>query len=265
MRLIADTHVHIYPCYNIQRALDSLRANLSRLDGQAVYLAFMAERSDCHYYEEFKANTTGLFNSELKIRCLENALHFQEPGHPDLYLFPGRQIITQEKIEILSLTVDLKVEDGLAAQKVIDLIRQNGGLPVLSWAPGKWFFKRKQVVDKLLASNKPGSLLLGDTSLRPTCWCQPLLMKKAARMGFTIVSGSDPLPFTGEEQVMGQYGVSIDCDFDEQDPVGSIRSLLVQPRLKLPLVGKRGDLFTTLRRLFKNARSKTKNGLQGQT
>lgn len=90
-------------------------------------------------------------------------------------------------------------------------------------------------------------------------------MKKAARMGFTIVSGSDPLPFTGEEQVMGQYGVSIDCDFDEQDPVGSIRSLLVQPRLKLPLVGKRGDLFTTLRRLFKNARSKTKNGLQGQT
>lgn len=265
MRLIADTHVHIYPCYNIQQSLNRLRTNLSRLDRQAICVAFLAERSDCHYYEAFKENTIELSSPDLEIRCLENALLFRENGHPDLYLFPGRQIITREKIEILSLTVDLKIKDGVLAQEVIELIRERDGLPVLSWAPGKWFFKRKKVVEKLLASNKPGSLLIGDTTLRPTCWPQPLLMKKAARKGFTIVSGSDPLPFAGEEQVMGHYGVSITCDFDEQDPVGSIRSLLVQPGLKLPLAGKRGDLFSTLLRLFKNARAKTKNGQKEQT
>lgn len=264
MRLIADTHIHLYPCYNIPLALDTLRTNLSHLDEKAVCLAFLAERSDCHYFEEFKANTVGLSKPELEIRSLENVLHFRETGHPDLYLFPGRQIITREKIEILSLTVDLKIEDGLAAQEVIDLIIQSGGLPVLSWAPGKWFFKRRKVIEKLLTSNKPGSLLLGDTTLRPTCWLQPLLMKEAVRKGFTVISGSDPLPFAGEEQVLGRYGVRIEGDFNVQDPVGSIRSLLLQPGLKLSLVGKRGNLFPTLHRLFKNARSKTKNGSKGQ-
>jgi len=260
MRLIADTHVHIYPCYNIKWALATLRTNLSQLDGQAVCIAFLAERSDCNFFAEFKANTAGLLSSELEIRYLDNALHFRETGHPDLYIFPGRQIITREKIEILSLTVDLKIEDGLAAQEVIDTIRQNNGLPVISWAPGKWFFKRRKVVENLLASNKPGSLLLGDTTLRPTCWRQPLLMKKAARQGFTVISGSDPLPFAGEEKVIGRYGISIDSDFDVHDPAGSIRTLLLQPGLKPSLVGRRGDLFSTLHRLFKNARSKTKDG-----
>jgi len=259
MRLIIDTHVHIYPCYDIKLALDTLRTNLTHLDKKAICMAFLAERSDCHFFDDLKKITDQISDSELKIRYLDNALLLQETGYPDLYLFPGRQIITREKIEILSLTVDLKIEDGLAAQEVIDLIRQKGGLPVLSWAPGKWFFKRKNVIEKLLASNKPGSLLLGDTTLRPTCWLQPLLMKKAVRKGFTVISGSDPLPFAGEEHVMGRYGVSIDSDFDEQNPVQSIRTLLVQPGLKLPFVGKRGDLLTTLHRLFKNARSKANN------
>jgi len=259
MRLIADTHVHIYPCYDVKLALDTLRTNLTHLDEKAICMAFLAERSDCHFFDDLKNNTAKTSGSELKIDYLDNALLLQEKGYPDLFLFPGRQIITHEKIEILSLTVDLKIEDGLAAQEVIDLIRQNDGLPVLSWAPGKWFFQRKKVIEKLLASNKPGSLLLGDTTLRPTCWLQPLLMKKAVRKGFTVINGSDPLPFAGEEQVMGRYGVSIDSDFDEQNPVESIRSLLVQPGLKLPFVGRRGDLFSTLQRLFKNARAKTKN------
>lgn len=264
MRLIADTHVHIYPCYNIKRALDTLRTNLSQLDKQAVCLAFLAERSDCNFFAEFKKNSAGLLSSEVEMRYLDDALQLRETGHPDLYLFPGRQIITKEKIEILSLTVDLKIEDGLAAQEVIDIIRLRGGLPVLSWSPGKWFFKRKKVVEKLLASNKPGSLLIGDTTLRPTCWRQPLLMKKAVFMGFTVISGSDPLPFAGEEKVMGQYGISIDSDFDVHNPAGSIRSLFSQAGLKPSLVGRRDDLFSTFHRLFKNARSKTKNGAKNR-
>lgn len=264
MRLIADTHIHIYPCYDRKQALDTLRTNLSHLDSNAVCVAFLAERSDCHFFSEFRSKAAESPSSNLKVHCQDNALHIQETGHPDLYLFPGRQIIARENVEILSLTVDLEIKDGLPAQKIIDLIRIKDGLPVLSWAPGKWFFKRKKVVEKLLVSNKPGTLLLGDTTLRPTCWIQPFLMKKAVRKGFTVIGGSDPLPFAGEEQVLGRYGSLMDCNFDKQNPAKSIRSFLLQPGLQPPLIGKRGNLFSTLYRLFKNARSKTNDGLEKQ-
>ena len=66
MRLIADTHVHIYPCYDIKQALHTLRTNLSFLDSQAVCLAFLAEQSDCNFFAEFEKNITGLLNAEIR-------------------------------------------------------------------------------------------------------------------------------------------------------------------------------------------------------
>ncbi len=256
MRLIADTHVHIYPFYDTKLALHSLRTNLSQLDSQAVCMLFLAERSDCHFFADFAKNTAKLFNPESTIRYLKDALHIQESGYPDLYIFPGRQIITRERIEILSLTVDTQIADGLPANELVEKIRQHQGVPVLSWAPGKWFFKRKKIVRELIDTNDPGSLLIGDTSLRPTCWLQPRLMKRAASKGLTIISGSDPLPFAGEEQLLGQYGIQLDCDFDPDDPVSSVRSILSQPQYQPSLMGKRGNLLTTFRRLFKNNRAK---------
>ena len=264
MRLIADTHIHLYSCFNINQALDTLRTNLSHLDNQAVCIAFLAERADCNFFSGIQKKTISTSPPTFKTHCMDNALLIQQDKHPDLYLLPGRQIIARENIEILALTVDLDIEDGLPAQEIIDLIRQQDGLPVLSWAPGKWFFKRKKIVNKLLASNKPGTLLLGDTTLRPTCWLRPFLMKKAMAKGFTVICGSDPLPFAGEEKVLGQYGTILDCPFDKQNPAKSIRSFLSQPGLQPPRVGKRGTLFTTLYRLSKNAHSKTNTGTKNQ-
>lgn len=263
MRLIADTHVHVYPCYDIWQALHSLRKNLSYLDEQAVCMAFLAERSDCNFFSEFEKKVAGFLSTEMEIHRLDSVLHLQEPHYPDLYLFPGRQVVTRERIEILSLTVDPRIVDGLPAREVIEKIRRENGVPVLSWAPGKWFFKRKKVVQDILDVTPPGSLLIGDTTLRPTCWPRPLLMGRAVSKGFTIISGSDPLPFAGEEQVMGRYGISLDSDFDPDNPVESIRSLLSRPGLKTSLVGKRGGLLSTFRRLLKNDRLKKIDGQEG--
>ncbi|AGF77058.1 hypothetical protein UWK_00475 [Desulfocapsa sulfexigens DSM 10523] len=256
MRLTADTHVHIYPEYDIQLALHNLRRNLSQLDSQATCLAFLAERSDCNFFADFEKNGAQVLGAEAEVRYLESALHIKEKNYPDLYIFPGRQIITRERIEILALTVDKQIPEGLAASEVVKRIHQENGVPVLSWAPGKWFFKRKRVVQDLLDASRPGSLLIGDTTLRPTCWFRPLLMRQAAQKGLTVISGSDPLPFAGEEEVMGRYGIQFACDLDSTNPVSSIRSVLTRPGWQPSLRGKRGHLLPTLRRLFKNNRSK---------
>jgi hypothetical protein len=48
-RVVADTHVHLYPCYDLEVALQSLARNLARTAAGA-HAAFFAERSDCRAF-----------------------------------------------------------------------------------------------------------------------------------------------------------------------------------------------------------------------
>ncbi len=256
MRIVADTHLHLYPCYDVKKVLVCLRSNLASVAKDTLCMAFLAERWDCHFFQKFCDEGSELLDDTVQITCSENVLVLSEAGFPDLYIFAGRQIITRERIEILSLTTDEVIPDGLPARDVISKIQQVKGVPVLSWAPGKWFFKRKKVVEKLLDTSPPGSLLIGDTTLRPFIWPQPLLMRKARRKGFGVVAGSDPLPFAGEEQVAGQYATQMEIDFDLDDPVNSIRNFLTSSGFRPTLVGRRGGTLPTFRRLVRNARSK---------
>jgi hypothetical protein len=257
MHLIIDTHLHFYPCYDLSKALNTLRINLLRLDSNAVYIGILTERSDCNFFEEMYENPSRFETTGRKVSPFKGAILLKEDGFRDIYLLPGRQIVTSERIEILCLLQDAKIDDGLPAQLVIDEIRKLNGIPVVSWSPGKWLFKRGKIVNNLIHSNPPGSLLLGDTSLRPICWPKPNMMKTAEKSGFVIISGSDPLPFSGDENMLGRYATSIKCDFDTKDPVGSLRSSLLQPGMKPSLIGKRNNIFSLLYRMFKHSQLKT--------
>ena len=219
-------------------------------------MAFLAERHDCHFFQEFSERGNKILGDDIQVQLFDNALLFTEQGFPDLYLFAGRQIITQERIEILALTTDVELEDGLAVDEVISRVRLEGGLPVVSWAPGKWFFQRKEVVASLIEKFSPGEILFGDTTLRPTGWLEPLLMRRAVQKSFGCIAGSDPLPFSGEEKRMGQYAIQFDLDSYEENPVDSIRTLFRHPGFTPVRVGRRGRPLETLTRIYQNAQSK---------
>jgi len=240
MKLIADTHIHIYPCYNLVAAFDRLQTNLKQLAPDAVRAAFFTERSDCDFFAGIRDGTVKVVSNDFRIEPLtepEGLVLIEEEGAL-LYLFSGRQIVSAERIEILALATDMKIDDGMPARDVINAVIDAGGVPVLSWAPGKWLFKRKKVIHSLMDSNDPDRMLIGDTSLRPTVWKTPLLMRKAAKKGFSILAGSDPLPFRGEERYLGRYGSLIKGPFDEQKPVSSIRRLLTSTALTKTRRGK---------------------------
>lgn len=251
-----DAHVHIYPCYDLRTALDSLRANLAASGSGECCMAFLAERSDCHFFAECRERVALLPGARIRVEDKGNVLLMREEGYPDLYFFPGRQITTRERLEILALVTDRSVPDGLPAQEVIARVRENGGVAVVNWAPGKWFFERGKIVENLLAMNRPGTLLVGDTSLRPQGWPMPLLMKRARAMGFGLVAGSDPLPFPGEERVLGSYGMEVAAPFDPADPAVSVRTILSAPGFRPQLIGRRGRPLTTLLRLIRNGRAR---------
>lgn len=259
MLLTADGHVHLYPCFDCRAALESLRRNLARTGRTAVHLAFLAERRDCHFFRELAGRGPALLGPRVQADSLGSALLLREEGYPDLFLFAGRQVISAERIELLALTTDAAIADGLPAEETVGLIRRTGGVPVISWAPGKWFFERGKVVARLLERFEPGALLVGDTSLRPVGWPTPVLMRRALDRGFGLVAGSDPLPFPGEERMLGTYGMQMEAAFDREDPVGSMRAVLARPGFMPGLTGRRGGFPATLRRLLLNSRARKKS------
>lgn len=256
MSVIADTHIHIYPFYDIRLALDSLRNNLHALDPDASCMAFLAERHDCRFFRDFSLNASVMLGPQVRVDVLDAVLRVRETGLRDLYIVAGRQIITRERIEILALMTDTIMDDNQPARDVIAEVRAGRGIPVLGWAPGKWFFARKKVIEAILEENEPGTLLIGDTTLRPVGWPMPVLMNKAVRKGFTLVAGSDPLPFPGEEAMAGRYASRLAATLDPGNPLASIRTLLTTPGYVPSHAGKRGNPWQTMLRLFKNAMAK---------
>ncbi len=256
MNIIADTHIHFYPCYDLTRALMVLRSNLAELGPDCTHLAFLAERHDCHYFQEIRDKKQEISSSPVQINDLGEALLLQEEGYNDLFLFAGRQVITRERLEILALTMDAEIPDGLPVQEVIECINRAGAVAVLSWAPGKWFSRRGKIVAGLLTEYSARELLLGDTTLRPWCWLEPLLMKKGLTSGFSVVAGSDPLPFAGEEEMMGRYVSRWQMEFDGENPVGLIRNYLKGLEKCPERIGRRGFCAETMVRLYKNFKTK---------
>ena len=254
--LILDTHLHLYPCFDLALAFNKFLDNTSVYGKQPLRVACLAERHDCDYFDALAKGQT-----KLKGFCIENSdgnvLNLRRDSDAlELSLLPGRQVISREKIEILALGCTEAIDDGQPAIDVIYQIMQLGQVPVLPWSPGKWFGERGKLIEKLINELKPGDLLIGDTPLRPYGWPVPRLMKLAKNKGFTIVAGSDPLPFSGEEHWLGAYHSVV-----HSEEVCAANTILhelkdQQNTLACESSGKRTNPFSLLNRLRKNAASK---------
>ncbi|MFC1497816.1 hypothetical protein ACFLS1_04980 [Verrucomicrobiota bacterium] len=255
MRIIADTHVHMYSCYDQAKVLRGLDDNLRRLGAGAVRTAFLVERYDCQYYSDIRCGKIRVSDAGMDVSSIEDGagLVIARDGEQSFFILPGRQIVTSERIEILALMSELEGQDNLPAKEVIRTVRDTGGVPIVAWAPGKWLFGRGKVVRDVIESFDPGQVFIGDTTLRPSVLPEPPLMKLAREKGFTVIAGSDPLPFRGEEVMAGTYAAIMEGEFDMAQPASSIRAILERPSGKITCVGKRCGIFQVIRRLIKNA------------
>lgn len=250
MLIIADAHVHLYRLYRLSAALDAAARNLEA-PADAVRALFLAERRDHDVFLELRDGTLTVagWTVERTPEAAALVLNHAELGR--LHVLAGRQVITREKLEILALLTDARFAEGEPIGDTVAAVAGAGGLPVLNWAPGKWLFARRPVVRAAIESATPGSLLLGDTSLRPACLPESRLMREGRTRGLTVLAGSDPLPFRGEESRIGSYGIAFECAFDPARPAASLRAALAaSPGIRT--VGRRPLLPTTALRLFRN-------------
>lgn len=256
-RLVVDTHLHVYPWYNLGQVLTALTANLAALDGEAVQAAVLTERADCSLFADLRDGRTALPPPWTLSRTDEGeSLLVTREGGEEIFLLAGRQIVTVERLEVLSLLADPRGLDGRKARDVVKAVTAGGGVPVLAWSPGKWLFHRGRIVAELVDHFRAGDMLTGDTPLRPTVWGEPRLMAAARRKGIVVVAGSDPLPITGEETSAGSYASIVEGPFDDGRPAHSLRALLRTPSAVQRPVGRRCGLAGMLSRIYRNGRAK---------
>ncbi len=228
-QLWIDGHVHVYPSYDWRVAVRSLAGNVARFSqGAGVCLGWLAEGAGYSFFREVRQAPERFRDGTLSIVPSGDpgALVILEEGKVLAYLVAGRQLITAERLEVLAIGVDGAWPDGEPLEKVLQNVRAAGGVPVLSWSPGKWFFRRGDVVRARIDSDPPGAFLLGDTALRPRGWGCPALLARGRKRGFKVMGGSDPLPLAGEEKRIGSCGVAVRAEFDPEQPAESVRRIL---------------------------------------
>jgi hypothetical protein len=252
-RVVADTHVHLHPCYDLGLALVSLCANLAR-HGEAVRAGFLAERGDHRIFTALRDGSLRPGGGFAVQRLPEAGVLLLESEGRQIYLFGGRQIVTAERIEVLALGADIDLADGLPAERVIAAVQAADGVPVIGWSPGKWSGSRGRLVGELLRRSQPGDLLLGDTALRPRRCPEPRLMREARRRGLAVIAGTDPLPLPGEERLLGTYASVFEGPFDTERPLQSARNLLRSPGACTGTSGSRGTWVASASRWLRHAR-----------
>lgn len=253
--LVCDTHVHFYPFYDLAVWLSTAKAALVKNQPDEIHAVCLTERVDCNFFSELKAGKHSAAGWKFEPTAEIGAMTARDESGFELLIFAGRQINTVERLEILALTADLNLNDGLPAEETIRRIADGGALPVLNWAPGKWFGARGELAEILLDKSLLGDLpqvLVCDTTLRPWGWPEPDLITLSRQRGIKVLRGSDPLPLAGEEKLVGSYGITYFGDFDRSLPVNSLREILTSSRHQIQPFGTRSDPVSWFLRMVKN-------------
>lgn len=258
MRTALDTHVHLHPFYDLARAFASARDVLAGAAGPGGTAALcLTEAAGCRAFDSLRDGSLAVPGWAVEPAADGLALRVSPvAGGEGLWIAAGRQIVTRERIEVLALGCGAAVPDGLAAGDALERVRAAGALPVLPWAPGKWFGGRGRLVASLMDRFGPAALALADTALRPLGWPTPVLIRRGLREGFRVLAGSDPLPFAGEERRIGRYATLADGRPDPAAPAASILRLLGPGGPPLRTTGRRPCPASTALRLVRHARAK---------
>jgi len=209
---VVDAHVHVHPGANIDALLDAAAENLgnaAREQGASQWqcVLMLAEMKQRRWFDsivDVVGSASGRWSYELlpgddisvRARC----------GERDLTIVAGRQVVTSEGLEVLTLGTREVIPDRLPLTQTLDAANAGRSLAVLPWGAGKWLGARGKLVDATIAGVSATRVFPGDNGGRPGFWPDPAVFKVAADKNCAVVSGTDPLPLPGEEARVGTFG-----------------------------------------------------------
>ena len=237
--IFVDAHVHIYDCFDLEKFFDSAYSNF-RLAAKSLFsednfigILILTETSKDNWFRHLAEYADGGELPEGKDTGNWKFHHTSENysiitkcrDSKKLILVAGRQVVTAEKLEVLSLCTSDTFGDGKPILSLIREIEEKRGIAVIPWGVGKWVGNRGRIVKNII-NNNTSLIYLGDNRNRPDFWPQPALFKIAEQKGIRVLPGSDPLPFNSESCRAGSYGFSTDLKIDPKRPGKAIRQML---------------------------------------
>ena len=243
--LLVDAHVHLHPCFDLAQFFDTALENF-HTQSQRLQLAqpvvgalLLAEVSGVEAFADL-VNQQQQINQQLpdwEICPTAEAYSLwinHSAGH-SLLVTAGRQVVTQEGIEVLALITAASIEAGLSLADTLSQVELADGLPVLPWGVGKWIGKRGKLVQTQLQIAR-SSLFTGDNGGRPEFWPLPDYFQQRPQL-----PGSDPLPLPNEVSRAGSFGFLTQGQLDRARPGESLKQIL---RSHHPMIQNYGQLLS---------------------
>lgn len=252
---LVDAHVHFHACFDRTSFLGHAAANFGearRRTGRAtgsLGILMLTESAGARFFRQLRDRVgDGSTESWSVHRTAEaESLEIRRSGEPCLLAVAGRQLATAESLEVLALGCDAEFAEGQPIVKTLDAVRLRGGLPVVPWGFGKWWFGRRKVVLDLLLGQDPAEFCVGDNGGRLRLARRPALFRAAEERGFRVLPGSDPLPFPRHAARAASYGFALEAELDPARPAASVKAALRDPQTRLRPYGSAESLLPFVR------------------
>ncbi len=164
--ILVDAHVHMQRCFTWSHFFHSAYHNFKKTalsltkDFSAVLL--LSEVTGVQYFRDLLAlsdkdqadQTKSLGDWQLFKTEESSSLEVRRAQGESLFIIAGRQIVTQEKLEVLALLSDAPFKDGLALSQAVEEILAAGALPVIPWGVGKWLGQRGTLLTKFIEKKR---------------------------------------------------------------------------------------------------------------
>lgn len=237
--LLVDSHCHLHDISDLSTVLDHAASAFKQAAGKnnisggwyggLVFTDSAKSTSFSHIRYMIESSQDKLLNVDnwnLQLTADEAALTATNHVGQIIFIFAGQQIITREKLELLSILAATRIADGVTLNDGINQVTEQGGLPVLPWGVGKWLGKRGKIVTETILTNPTRPLFLGDISTRPKGWNKVSQFSLAQKNNIPILRGTDPLAVKNPEKRGGDFGFIIKGELDMNRPASSLQTLL---------------------------------------
>jgi len=229
-KILVDGHVHGHACFDTGAFFDHAAANLDAAGegGEAARCLMLTESAGDHFFEDLceKAGRAGDRGWSVGATPEDESVLVSREGRATLVVVAGRQIVTRERLEVLSLGSRAAFGPGLSLSEAVSAVADAGAMPVIPWGFGKWWSARGRCVEALLRAPELPRFFLGDNGGRPRIAPTPRLFKLAAERGVGVLPGSDPLPFPNQVSKVGGYGFVLHGVFTPERPAASVKRIL---------------------------------------
>jgi hypothetical protein len=237
--ILIDGHVHFHECFSLAVSLSAAADNFEEaahslgIRDTACFVLLLCEEEgydNVHKLIEKVETQHKIDGWSFSGTADSTTIVARHDNGRRLFIIAGRQIRTRDGLEVLALCTNAAHKDGMEIDVSISEVHETGAVAVLPWGFGKWLGRRGKHVMRLINRLDGHHLLLGDNSGRLAGFREPPLFKVARRAGISILAGTDPLPFPGQQRRVGKYGSILRGRFNTDRAGVSIRSLLQDGR-----------------------------------